>query len=78
MLEIEKLKRKKINIKAILTELDSKYTSLSKQDEWSNLITTSNIDSNLPISTSTDLSSEVMQLLSGNIDFISALITNLK
>ena len=30
MFEIEKLKVKEINIKAILIELDSKYTSLSK------------------------------------------------
>ena len=61
MFEIEKLKGKMIDIEAVLMELDSKFTSLTKQNEWINLKSTLKIDLKyMAISASTDTSSDII------------------
>ena len=61
MFEMEKLKGRMIDIEAMLTELNSKFTSLAKQNEWINSKSTSNIDSKyMAISASTNTSSDIM------------------
>ena len=50
-----------IDIEAMLMELDLKFTSLTKQNEWIHLKSTSNINSKyMAMSASTDTLSHIM------------------
>ena len=66
-------------ISKLLTELDSKFTSLAKQNEWIKSKSTSNINSKyMAMSASADTSSDIIQLLSRNLDILKVLIASLK